>query len=148
MNRSKYAICSKFWLEWGTSLGPSQKYFVIWHGPCDGLFCWTDTGKHVRKISKLWRRNVTGSHDARTSWNSGVQMQEIAWWFCKKLIERTPMIHILQGTWVFWCKRFPDGAVRKLTVRFCVRGTECLYYFETFAQVGTGILFVYYWFRS
>jgi len=43
-------------------------------------------------------------------------------------------MHVLPGTWVFRCKRYPDGFVRKVKGRFCVRGDreiEGVDYFET-----------------
>lgn len=45
---------------------------------------------------------------------------------------------VLPSTWAFKCKRFPDGLVRKLKARFCVRG-DCqidgVDVFDTFAPV-------------
>ena len=46
--------------------------------------------------------------------------------------------HVLPGTWAFRRKRYPDGRVRKLKARFCVRGDkqiEGIDYFETYAPV-------------
>ena len=53
-------------------------------------------------------------------------------------IERTPDMNVLPSTWAFKIKRFPDGLVRKLKARFCVRGDrqiEGVDYFDTFAPV-------------
>ena len=53
-------------------------------------------------------------------------------------IKRDPSKHILQGTWAFKRKRFPDGRIRKLKARFCVRGDqqiEGVDFFESFAPV-------------
>ena len=47
-------------------------------------------------------------------------------------------MNVLPGTWAFKCKGFPDGAVRKLKARFCVRGDrqkKDVDYFKTFAPV-------------
>ena len=54
------------------------------------------------------------------------------------VVSRTDNMHVLPSTWAFRCKRFPDGTVRKLNTRFCVRGDrqiEGVDYFETFAPV-------------
>ena len=60
-----------------------------------------------------------------------------------KLVDRTKIEargkHILPSTWVvFKKKRFPDGMVKKLKARWCVRGDRQIHgvdYFETFAPV-------------
>jgi hypothetical protein len=47
-------------------------------------------------------------------------------------------MNVLPSTWAFKCKRFPDGRVRKLKARFCVRGdrqVEGVDFFDTFAPV-------------
>ena len=54
------------------------------------------------------------------------------------VVQREDYMNVLPGTWAFKCKRFPDGAVRKLKARFCVRGDRQkkeVDYFETFAPV-------------
>ena len=53
-------------------------------------------------------------------------------------VERKPHMNVLPSTWAFKIKRFPDGLVRKLKARFCVRGDkqiEGVDYFDTFAPV-------------
>jgi hypothetical protein len=55
-----------------------------------------------------------------------------------EVVQRQDFMNVLPGTWAFKCKRFPDGAVRKLKARFCVRGDrqkKDVDYFETFAPV-------------
>ena len=45
---------------------------------------------------------------------------------------------VLDSTWAFKIKRYPDGTLRKLKARFCVRGfqqIEGVDYFETYAPV-------------
>ena len=47
-------------------------------------------------------------------------------------------MNVLPSTWAFKCKRYPDGSVRKLKARFCVRGDkqkEGIDFFETYAPV-------------
>ena len=54
------------------------------------------------------------------------------------VLDRQPGMNVLPSTWAFKCKRFPDGSVRKLKARFCVRGDkqkEGIDYFETYAPV-------------
>ena len=54
------------------------------------------------------------------------------------VVEREEFMNVLPGTWAFKCKRFPDGSVRKLKARFCVRGDRQIQgidFFETWAPV-------------
>ena len=54
------------------------------------------------------------------------------------VVKREPWMNVLPSTWAFKCKRYPDGSVRKLKSRFCVRGDrqiEGVDFFETFAPV-------------
>jgi Reverse transcriptase (RNA-dependent DNA polymerase) len=54
------------------------------------------------------------------------------------VVDRADWMHVLPSTWAFRCKRYPDGTVRKLKARFCVRGDrqlEGVDYFDTFAPV-------------
>ena len=55
-----------------------------------------------------------------------------------EVVDRKDWMKVLPSTWVFRCKRFPDGTVKKLKARFCVRGdqqVEGIDFFETFAPV-------------
>jgi hypothetical protein len=55
-----------------------------------------------------------------------------------KNVERQSWMKVLPSTWTFKCKRFPDGLIKKLKARFCVRGDKQLEgvdFFETFAPV-------------
>lgn len=54
------------------------------------------------------------------------------------VIDRTEEMNVLPSTWAFKCKRFPDGSVRKLKARFCVRGDRQIQdvdFHETWAPV-------------
>jgi hypothetical protein len=54
------------------------------------------------------------------------------------VVDREGWMNVLPSTWAFKCKRFPDGLIKKLKARFCVRGDkqlEGIDYFETFAPV-------------
>jgi Reverse transcriptase (RNA-dependent DNA polymerase) len=55
-----------------------------------------------------------------------------------EIVDRTPDMKVLGTTWAYRCKRFPDGLVRKLKARFCVRGdqqVEGIDFFDTYAPV-------------
>jgi len=47
-------------------------------------------------------------------------------------------MNVLDCTWAFKCKRYPDGNIRKFKARFCFRGDQQIYgmdYFDTFAPI-------------
>jgi len=53
-------------------------------------------------------------------------------------VKRQQGMKVIQSTWAYKIKRFPDGLVRKLKARFCVRGNmriEGVDFFNTFALV-------------
>lgn len=55
-----------------------------------------------------------------------------------EVVPRESWMNVLPSTWAFRCKRFPDGFIRKLKARFCVRGDRQIEgqdFFETFAPV-------------
>jgi len=45
--------------------------------------------------------------------------------------------HVIASTWVFKCKRYPDGLIKKLRAQFCARGDKKLEgtdFFDTYAN--------------
>jgi hypothetical protein len=62
-------------------------------------------------------------------------LERIGTW---NIVRRSSSQNVLPGTWAFKRKRYPDGRVRKLKARFCVRGdkqVEAVDYFESYAPV-------------
>ncbi len=50
----------------------------------------------------------------------------------------TTMPNVIQLTWAFKCKHFPDGLIKKFKACFCARGNmqlEGFNFFETYAPV-------------
>ena len=43
---------------------------------------------------------------------------------CWDVVDRTPDMKVLGGTWAFKLKRFPDGLAKKFKARFCARGDQ------------------------
>jgi hypothetical protein len=63
-----------------------------------------------------------------------LENQKQAW----EVVNRESCMNVLPSTWAFIGKGFPDGLVKKLKERFCVRGNcqrEGVDFFETFAPV-------------
>ena len=55
-----------------------------------------------------------------------------------KLVPKPRGVNVLQSTWAFKNKRYPDGALKKYKTRFCVRGDqqiEGVNFFDTYASV-------------
>ena len=55
-----------------------------------------------------------------------------------EVVDRTDEMNVLNSKWAFKCKRYPDGSIRKLKARFCVRGDqqiEGVDFFDTYAPV-------------
>ena len=54
------------------------------------------------------------------------------------VVDKTPDMNVIDSTWAFKLKRFPDGMIKKFKGRFCARGdqqVEGIDYFETYAPV-------------
>ncbi len=54
------------------------------------------------------------------------------------VVEREDDMNVINGTWAFKCKRFPNGTVKKFKACFCARGDQQLEgidFFETYAPV-------------
>jgi hypothetical protein len=65
-------------------------------------------------------------------------LEELGTWEEIQRSQVTAGKKVLDGTWVFRRKRFPDGKLRKHKARFCVRGDQQVAgidYFETYAPV-------------
>ena len=59
-----------------------------------------------------------------------------------KMVDRSGGANILESTWAFKEKRYPDGSLKKLKARCCVRGNQQVDgvdVFETYAPVVTWI---------
>ena len=78
--------------------------------------------------------NAEGFWDAMCKEVTTLTDQKDAW----EVVSREAWMNVLPSTWAFKCKRFPDGLIKKLKARFCVRGDKQLEgvdFFETFAPV-------------
>ncbi len=54
------------------------------------------------------------------------------------VVKREDHMNIINSTWAFKCKRYPDGLIKKVKARFCARGDQQLQgigFFETYAPV-------------
>ena len=85
-----------------------------------------------------WKQAMNGPFKAEY-WEAAVKEVETlegmdAW----DVVDRTDDMNVIQGTWAFKLKRFPDGLIKKFKARFCARGDQQLEgvdFFETYAPV-------------
>ena len=55
-----------------------------------------------------------------------------------EIVDQTDGMHVIDSTWAFKLKRYPDGLIKKFKARFCARGDqqiEGIDFFETYAPV-------------
>ena len=55
-----------------------------------------------------------------------------------EIVDRKDDMNVIDSTWAFKCKRYPDGLIKKFKARFCARGDQQLEgidFFETYAPV-------------
>ena len=85
-----------------------------------------------------WRQAMTGPF-ADKYWEAckveAATLEDMDAW---EVVERTIDMNVLQSTWAFKCKRYPDGRIKKFKARFCTRGDqqiEGIDFFETYAPV-------------
>ena len=85
-----------------------------------------------------WHEAIYGPH-ANGFWKAMedeiTQLREKNAW---DVVQRTPTMKVIAGTWAFRIKRYPDGLIKKFKTCFCVQGDlqddniDC---FETYAPV-------------
>eukprot|EP00804_Cyclotella_cryptica_P022604 CCRYP_009465-RA/>CCRYP_009465-RA protein AED:0.35 eAED:0.35 QI:0/-1/0/1/-1/0/1/0/76 len=57
---------------------------------------------------------------------------------CWDVVDHPDGAHIIDSTWAFEIKRYPDGLIKKFKARFYVRGDQQIHgvdFFETYAPV-------------
>jgi len=82
---------------------------------------------------------ATNGPNAEGFWDASARdistLQKLRSW---TQVKRTQGMNVIQSTWAYKIKRFPDRLVRKLKARFCVRGDiqiEGVDFFNTFTPV-------------
>ncbi len=64
-----------------------------------------------------------------------ITLEEMGAW---DVVEREDDMNVINETWAFKCKWFPNGTVKKFKARFCAHGDQQLEgidFFETYAPV-------------
>ena len=80
-------------------------------------------GPYAKEFHKAMQLEFTTLNENIDSWD---------------IIDYEPHMNVLSSTWSFKVKRYPDGSIKKLKARFCVRGYEQIEgvdYFDTYAPV-------------
>ena len=99
----------------------------------------------------LKAKSAASKHDNPTWWQAMASEHADDFWEAAKteirtleemdswrVVDRTPDMNVIGGTWAFKIKRFPDGLIKKFKARFCARGDQQLEgvdFFETYAPV-------------
>jgi len=97
--------------------------------PDDGTLDWMNPmilgAKANSEDTPTWEQAMNGP-DRDGYWKAcqkevdTLQLDKDAW----DVVKREPWMNVLPSTWAFKCKRYPDGAIRKLKARFCCRGDK------------------------
>ena len=80
-------------------------------------------GPYAQEFHKAMKLEFSTLNDTIDSWD---------------IVNHEPHMNVLSSTWSFKVKRYPDGSIKKLKARFCVRGYEQIEgvdYFDTYAPV-------------
>ena len=143
-------------INWGDSLsmlagnskdsnGDSSRYFASMDVNQDPLDLTLDEFPTLGLASKAAAEDnpnfgqAMNGPNAEGFWDASVKeistLQKLNSW---TQVKRLQGMNVIQSTWAYKIKRFPDGLVRKLKARFCVRGDmqiEGVDFFNTFAPV-------------
>ena len=91
-----------------------------------------------REDNPTWREAMKGPF-ADEYWEAcKVEIATLERMGAWEVVKRTVDMNVIQSTWAFKCKRFPDGLIKKFKARFCARGDqqiEGVDFFETYAPV-------------
>ena len=91
-----------------------------------------------REDNPTWKEAMTGQF-ADEYWEAcKVEIATLEGTDAWEVVERTADMNVLQSTWAFRLKRYPDGLIKKFKARFCARGDqqiEGIDFFETYASV-------------
>ena len=85
-----------------------------------------------------WREAMKGQF-AKEYWEAAkLEIKTLEGMNAWEVVERTIDMNVIESTWAFKCKRYPDGLIKKFKARFCARGDqqiEGIDFFETYAPV-------------
>jgi hypothetical protein len=145
-----------FNLDWSSSVstltdtlenGDSQRFFATMDVLQDPLDLCIDEfptfALQARKSASAddnprWNDAMNGPHRDGFLKAQSVEISTLQHMDAWDMVPRPKDTNILDSTWAFKIKRFPDGMIRKLKARFCVRGDqqiEGVDFFDTFAPV-------------
>lgn len=135
-NRPLSEIVSKDFLN---LLGKQDLEIDLEHGTVEWLHPMVLAAKANSEDTPNWEQAMNGPEKAgywkaMTVEYETLEVDKDSW----EIMDREDWMNVLPSTWAFRCKRFPDGTVRKLKARFCVRGDmqiEGVDYFDTYAPV-------------
>ena len=92
--------------------------------------------KSNNKDNPTWHKAMTRPHKEgfwKTIQTEINKLKQVEVW---EKISQTKDMNVLESTWAFKIKRYPNRTIRKLKARFCVRGYQQIkgvIYFEMYA---------------
>ena len=76
---------------------------------------------------------------AKEFWKAAVvELETLEGMGAWEIVDQTDDMNVIDSTWAFKLKRYPDGLIKKVKARFCARGDqqiEGIDFFETYAPV-------------
>jgi len=127
------------------SNGDSSRYFAVMDIHQDPFDLTLDEFPTLGLVNKAAAEDnpnfgqAMNGPNAESFWDASVKeistLQKLNSW---TQVKRQKGMNVIQSTWAYKIKRFPDGLVCKLKARFCVRGDmqiEGVDFFNTFAPV-------------
>ena len=119
-------------------LDPSVTESDPYHKLIEDFHPLTYMSKMVSNDTPNWNQAMNGPQSAGYWKACEIEVDTLTKKDAWKIVDRDQGMNVLPSTWSFKCKRFPDGTVKKLKARFCVRGDKQIEgkdYFETYAPV-------------
>ena len=114
--------------------GTTQELIVNWVHP---LFLKAKAESSKSDNPNWWE--AMKSPFADEYWKAAVKeietLEKMGVW---EVVDRPEGANVIDSTWAFRIKRFPDGLIKKFKARFCVRGDQQVHgidFFETYAPV-------------
>ena len=146
----QYNDCNLHNLNWDKSNIPSSVDYSAFYSanvartidPCDGTMDNFHplllSAKANAEDNPTWNEATNGPMSDGFWKAMDIELETLTRKDAWTVVDRTDDMNVLESTWAYKVKRYPDGTIRKLKARFCVRGylqIEGVDFFDTYAPV-------------